>query len=576
MSKFEESNFYKALQDFFINADKKTFLQFLAEFYNRTEGIIDKNNIQDDLIKELRELYLEFNENGIDENIVREKVNYFLENSLKIKDIISKLTTNTNNIENITSQLDTNTNNIENITSQLDTSEKNIENADNYLMSSFFIDTIKDSRADISDNTITPNNNKHNAFTSMVKFNNKYVIVYRVGTTHVDYNGKIVMKTSDDGLIWSDETVILSQENYDFRDGELIVFNGKLVLRYVRRNDINNTNADIRKCFTIYTTDLMNWSTPVEMPNPIGNRSASRGNMTIKDNELYSINYDLWSGTFLLKTNDLITWSVVKNHLLYETNETSILWTGSKFIALFRMTDDTKNSVIGFSNNGIDWSYKTFPLKAHCPTLDLINLNSYGNTKAIAITYRDVNLYNSLFNRVYFNICFINENGNIIYNPYMILSTLANFDNGYGSVVEDTNNLYISYYTSNKEIKIKKISKRIIYNEIIKGKESLKYITNEMSYINSSNMKTTKNIQKFISGDINVIGDGTNKKEFTIDLSSYNLTSGGIHVLSAYVENGLFQVRIKSVSLTEVKGVLICDNVFTTNQTLRYNLIYRI
>ena len=110
MSKFEESNFYKALQDFFINADKKTFLQFLAEFYNRTEGIIDKNNIQADLIKESRELYLEFNEKGIDENIVREKVNYFLENSVKIKDIITKLTTNTNNIENITSQLDTKAN----------------------------------------------------------------------------------------------------------------------------------------------------------------------------------------------------------------------------------------------------------------------------------------------------------------------------------------------------------------------------------------------------------------------------------------------------------------------------------
>ena len=91
MSKFEESNFYKALQDFFINADKKTFLQFLAEFYNRTEGIINKDNIQDDLIKELRELYLELNDKGIDENIVREKVNYFIENSTKIKDIISKL-----------------------------------------------------------------------------------------------------------------------------------------------------------------------------------------------------------------------------------------------------------------------------------------------------------------------------------------------------------------------------------------------------------------------------------------------------------------------------------------------------
>ena len=121
MSKFEESNFYKALQDFFINADKKTFLQFLAEFYNRTEGIIDKNKIQDELIKELRDLYLEFNEKGIDENIVREKVNYFLENSLKIKDIIAKLKTNTNKIEDVDTKLNANTNNIENINSQLDT-----------------------------------------------------------------------------------------------------------------------------------------------------------------------------------------------------------------------------------------------------------------------------------------------------------------------------------------------------------------------------------------------------------------------------------------------------------------------
>ena len=99
MSKFEESNFYKALQDFFINADKKTFLQFLAEFYNRTEGIIDKNNIQDDLIKELRDLYLEFNEKGIDENVVREKVNYFLENNPKVQNIKSKLDILTKEIE---------------------------------------------------------------------------------------------------------------------------------------------------------------------------------------------------------------------------------------------------------------------------------------------------------------------------------------------------------------------------------------------------------------------------------------------------------------------------------------------
>ena len=101
MVEFKESKFYKLLQDFFINNDKETFIQFLAEFYNRTEGIINKNIIQDDLIKELRDLYLEFNEKGIDENIVIEKVNYFVENNVKIKDIQAKLVINTNKIDTI-------------------------------------------------------------------------------------------------------------------------------------------------------------------------------------------------------------------------------------------------------------------------------------------------------------------------------------------------------------------------------------------------------------------------------------------------------------------------------------------
>ena len=91
MSKFEESKFYKSLQDFFINNNKDTFLQMLGEFYNRTENIINKNVEQDEIIKELRELFIKFNENGIDENTVKEKVNYFIENSAKIKNINSQL-----------------------------------------------------------------------------------------------------------------------------------------------------------------------------------------------------------------------------------------------------------------------------------------------------------------------------------------------------------------------------------------------------------------------------------------------------------------------------------------------------
>ena len=101
MVEFQDTKFYKAFQDFFVNNNKETFLQVLAEFYNRTEDVINKNDIQDDLIKELREMYVKFNEKGIDENIVREKVEYFIQNSEKIADIILDLNTNSKQLKNI-------------------------------------------------------------------------------------------------------------------------------------------------------------------------------------------------------------------------------------------------------------------------------------------------------------------------------------------------------------------------------------------------------------------------------------------------------------------------------------------
>ena len=127
MVEFKESKFYKLLQDFFINNDKETFLQFLAEFYNKTEGIIVKNEMQDEIIKELRETFLLFNEEGIDENIVREKVNYFIENNKKIQDIITKIIRNKNNIENITTQMDIKTSEIKNLNdNKMDKNTKDI------------------------------------------------------------------------------------------------------------------------------------------------------------------------------------------------------------------------------------------------------------------------------------------------------------------------------------------------------------------------------------------------------------------------------------------------------------------
>ena len=91
----------------FYNINNENFIEFLSKFYGDILDIKSNDESHKKLINELFLLYTELNEKGIDENIVREKVNYFLRNSVKIKDIQVKLVINTNKIEENTEKLNT-------------------------------------------------------------------------------------------------------------------------------------------------------------------------------------------------------------------------------------------------------------------------------------------------------------------------------------------------------------------------------------------------------------------------------------------------------------------------------------
>ena len=98
-------NLYNNLTNFY-NVNDENFKEFMAEFYKLTNEAIKKNEIQGDLIKELQRMFKEFNENGIDENTVREKVDYFINNSIIIRNIIKKINLNKEDIKNINEKLE--------------------------------------------------------------------------------------------------------------------------------------------------------------------------------------------------------------------------------------------------------------------------------------------------------------------------------------------------------------------------------------------------------------------------------------------------------------------------------------
>ena len=345
MSKFEESNFYKALQDFFINADKKTFLQFLAEFYNRTGDIIDKNNIQDDLIKELRELYLEFNEKGIDENIVREKVNYFLENSLKIKDIISKLDINTNITADNTEKLNINTNKIRNITSQLDTNANDIKNITSEL-----------------DNKLNKNSIVSMANMGQdVKEAMSGGSVAVVGINSVDIpnlSGTILEQIGERkplNLSWEENThyrgnvgeVAVSNTSSSLYHSSIIeVKEGEIYVATLKTQSVNQTGLMfVDDNMTIIKKDLVGTGSTLEYSNYYFQIPSNTTKLIICT---YSVFGNISNNTQLLKVS---TYEFASKKYVNEkiSTSTSSIWKGKKLLIIGdSISDDNYNSALDF------------------------------------------------------------------------------------------------------------------------------------------------------------------------------------------------------------------------------------
>ena len=309
MIEFKESKFYKLLQDFFINNNKDTFIQMLAEFYNRTESIIIKNDMQDELIKELREMFLLFNKEGIDENIVREKVNKFLETSVKIQNIYAKLNTKAN-IKDIAKISNGTPLFADSISEMIDTTRNYVNTIDGYLYTHVDGSWIKTSvlyqTTGIGNDSINVTNLKNEIIDNLASYDNfKFTIqngYYNNQTgdfiTHNDWRSikidviegqKFILSATINGALTSlcvyydnlnnvigkdytgiafEDTVISNAEiiipknctsmaitwktgtSHDFK--KCIINNTNII-----KDDINKLNEDIKTDFFPYTNDLI-------------------------------------------------------------------------------------------------------------------------------------------------------------------------------------------------------------------------------------------------------------------------------------------------------------------------------
>ena len=460
MIEFKESKFYKLLQDFFINNDKETFIQFLAEFYNKTEGIIDKNIIQDELIKELRELYIEFNEKGIDENIVREKVNYFIENSVKIQDIITKIIINKNNIKSLNdNKMDKNTNDIS--VTQIN---KNLGKLDETYMSESLlakmtgegtfgtvpqdksITTIK-----LASKSIKPNNTdfistKNNDLLLNIQFVYNKAVSYLDGVLYdsdiykstdfipVSPRQKLVTNQSNHAAYYNSSKVFVSGLEGGKWDKTLVVPSGVSFLRLNYTNNINPYLYEVSEN-NLYSLETLLANT--EMEKLIKRLSAKSNNDIPVVKDIYKLIYE---------SNNLIDYDTLIKGGYYTKDG----WQESSDYnsSIFLKVDSLSTYVANETNVVVMYNEDLLPVKQLWGSIEWDNNGKFTtteNTKYITINYRSTNKQPFLYKEGvqtttrYINTSFIDLliNSLVGKNKRFKLKSIEPFN-----VVKDTTNIY--------------------------------------------------------------------------------------------------------------------------------------
>lgn len=165
---------------------------------------------------------------------------------------------------------------------------------------------------------------KHNAFTDLTRFKDRWYCVFREGKGHVSPDGALRVLQSDDAKTWRSAALIRS-ENGDLRDAKITVTpQGKLMLAGA---SALHPPSDIRhQSLVWFSDDGENWSDPVE----IGDPDFWIWRITWHNDVAYGIGYATAGPktTRLYKSNDGRKFEVLVENLFDEgyPNESAIVF----------------------------------------------------------------------------------------------------------------------------------------------------------------------------------------------------------------------------------------------------------
>lgn len=212
----------------------------------------------------------------------------------------------------------------------------------------------------------------HNAFTDLVRFEDRWFCVFREGKAHVSADGALRVLSSTNGTVW-ESVALLTHPDGDLRDAKIAVTpGGQLMLSGAVA--LRQPAAFKHQSLAWFSADGGKWSEPVV----IGDPDVWLWRTTWHKGTAYGIGYDTAGDTFvrLYSSNDGRKFETLVHTLFSEgsPNETSLVFPpDDTALCLLRRDGSPGSGLLGSSRPPYtNWVWKDLGVKIGGPHLLLI------------------------------------------------------------------------------------------------------------------------------------------------------------------------------------------------------------
>lgn len=274
----------------------------------------------------------------------------------------------------------------------------------------------------------------HNAFTDLVRFQDRWFCVFREGQGHVSPDGALRVLTSTDGETWESAALVTSPDS-DLRDAKITVTpDGQLMLSGAEA--LHDKSQHTHQSLAWFSSDGRTWSEP----HDIGDPNFWLWRVTWHGDRAWGIGYGCGSekSIRLYSSADGRQFDTVVERLFDEgyPNETSIVFEGDTAYCLLRRDGKPANGLLGTARPPYThWDWKDLGVRLGGP--HMLRLPDGRLVAAVRL----------LDGKVRTALCWIDPQQGTLTE---FLALPSGGDTSYAGLVLHDGLLWVSYYSSHE------------------------------------------------------------------------------------------------------------------------------